>query len=193
VRLAGAEAAAVARPVERHGFEAGAPGYPWRTKGVDESKRKATMSGISLERPDLDRQAAVGHGAAGARSLAVLTIPADKDYVAMARMTALHVAGIVGLPISRATDLRLAVDEGCGLFLAGGRAPLAGAGSLTLTFTRLDRILRVAISGPAPSRNLADDDLGWTLLCALGGEPRWELRGATGTLTLTETLPAGRG
>jgi hypothetical protein len=147
------------------------------------------MNGISLERPDLDRHGAVGHGGIGTE-----TIPADKDYVAMARMTALHVAGIVGLPISRATDLRLAVDEACGLFLEQGRASFAGPASLTVTFTRQTDSLRVAVIGPAPSRSLAnDDDLGWTLLCALGSEPHWELRDGTGTLTLTESLPTRRG
>jgi len=152
------------------------------------------MSGISLERPDLGRHGGVGHDGVGTESLAVLTIPADKHYVAMARMTALHVAGIVGLPIGRATDLRLAVDEACGLFLHHGRASFAGPASLTLTFTRHADALRVSISGPAPSRHLLDDDdLGWTLLCALGGEPRWELRDGTGTLTLTEPLPTRRG
>jgi len=151
------------------------------------------MSGISLERPDLGRRGGLGCGA-GTESLAVLTIPADKHYVAMARMTALHVAGIVGLPISRATDLRLAVDEACGLFLGLGRALPAGPASLTLTFTRHPDALRVSVSGPAPSRRLLDDDdLGWTLLCALGGEPRWELHDGTGTLTLTEPLSTGRG
>jgi hypothetical protein len=152
------------------------------------------MNGISLERPDLDRHGAVGHDDAGTATLAVLTIPADKHYVAMARMTALHVAGIVGLPISRATDLRLAVDEACGLFLEQGRASFDGPAALTVTFTRHTDALQVAITGPAPSRRLVnDDDLGWTLLCALGGEPRWELRDGTGTLTLTEPLPTGRG
>lgn len=152
------------------------------------------MNGISLERPDLDRHGAVGYAGVGTETLAVLTIPADKHYVAMARMTALHVAGIVGLPISRATDLRLAVDEACGLFLQQGRASFAGPAGLTVTFTRHADALQVGVSGPAPSQRLVhDDDLGWTLLCALGSEPRWELRDGTGTLTLTEPLPARRG
>lgn len=150
------------------------------------------MSGISLEQPDLDRRGAVEDAPADTRALAVLTIPADKHYVAMARMTALHVAGIVGLPISRATDLRLGVDEACGLFLEQGRASFAGPASLTVTFTRLEDVLRVSVAGPAPSRSMVEDDLGWTLLCALGGDPRWEVRDGTGILTLTETLPTGR-
>jgi serine/threonine-protein kinase RsbW len=154
------------------------------------------MNGISLERPDLGRHGDAGELARigiGTESLAVLTIPADKHYVAMARMTALHVAGIVGLPIGRATDLRLAVDEACGLFLDRGRAPIAASAGLTVAFTRHADALRVSVSGPAPARRLVDDDLGWTLLCALGGEPRWETRDGTGTLTLTEPLPARRG
>lgn len=161
------------------------------------------MSGISLQSPDLDRLAALDTEALAVlhtEALAVLVIPADKHYVAVARTAAVHVAGIMGLPISRTTDLRLAVDEACGLFLhrgaAAGAGAEAGAGAgatsrLTVSFTRLEETLQIKVSGPAPERQMLDDDLGWMLLRALCGvEVEWEQDDMTATLTLTEPLPA---
>ena len=134
------------------------------------------------------------------RRLAVLTFAADKDYLALARMTAMHVAGLLGMPIGRVTDLRLAVDEACSIFLAGPSGPAAPllppgrhvAATLTLRFERIAEHLRISVSGPAPLRRPDEDDLGWTMLCALVGSPRWEVRDGVGTLTLTEPIPTGR-
>jgi serine/threonine-protein kinase RsbW len=167
------------------------------------------MSGISLEQTgsgSLGRE----HGPeqrprgepvimnAEPQRLAVLTVAADKDYLALARMTAMHVAGLLGLPIGRVTDLRLAVDEACSVFLAGPSGPAAPllaprrAATLTLRFERIAGQLRIAVSGPAPLRRPDEDDLGWTMLCALVGEPRWEVLDGVGTLTLTDPIPTGR-
>jgi serine/threonine-protein kinase RsbW len=149
------------------------------------------MSGTTLQLPDLVRQDDLRTEAS-----AVLTIPADKHYVAVARTAALHVAGIMGLPISRTTDLRLAVDEACALFLDNGRGPgePAETGRLTVVFTPLADALQVTVSGAAPRRRVFDDELGWTLLRALcEGEVRWEQDGTAARLTLTEPLPARLG
>lgn len=149
------------------------------------------MSGITLQSPDLDRLAALD-----TEALAVLVIPADKHYVAVVRTAAVHVAGILGLPISRTTDLRLAVDEACGLFLhrraaAQAAAEAAATSRLTVAFARFGQTLQIKVSGPAPERQMLDDDLGWTLLRALCGvEVEWEQDDMTATLTLTEPLPA---
>jgi serine/threonine-protein kinase RsbW len=135
------------------------------------------------------------------RRLATMTFAADKDYLALARMTAMHVAGLLGLPIGRVTDLRLAVDEACTVFLAGPSGPAApllargrrDAATLTLRFELLaGEHLRISVSGPAPLRRPDEDDLGWTMLCALVGSPRWEVRDGVGTLTLIEPIPTGR-
>ena len=176
------------------------------------------MSGISLEQtgfgppgrerrparqPRTGRAARGEHGdqqpEGGAQRLATVSLAADKDFLALARMTAMHVAGLAGLPIGRVTDLRLAVDEACTVFLAppsGPHAPLLRGphlrSVLTLRFDRLPGYLRISVSGPAPLRQPAVDDLGWTMLCALVGSPHWEVRNGVGTLTLTEPIPAGR-
>jgi hypothetical protein len=180
-------------------------------------RRRETMAGISLDQKDVS--APVGDRAAGARPrgepfvlrpevrrLASLSFVADTDFLALARMTAMHVAGLVGLPIGRVTDLRLAVDEACSLFLADPGGPMPAAkprvvpagnarparGMVTLQFDRHGDMLRIRVSGPAPARRPDEDDLGWTMLCALVGEPRWETRGDVGTLTMTEPIPTAR-
>ena len=145
----------------------------------------------------------VAGDAAGPRRLAVLSFAADKDHLALARMTAMHVAGLAGLPIGRVTDLRLAVDEACALFLSGpGAKPGDGSGPdgaeasteagamLTVRFDRLAEHLRIAVSGPAPQRRPDTEDLGWLMLCALVGPPSWEVRDGIGTLTMFEPLSA---
>jgi serine/threonine-protein kinase RsbW len=109
-------------------------------------------------------------------------------------MTAMHVAGLAGLPIGRVTDIRLAVDEACSLFLSGSAATAPGA-MLTVRFDRLPQHLRISVSGPAPTRSPDAEDLGWLMLCALVVRPRWEVRDGIGTLTMTEplSLVAGAG
>jgi len=157
--------------------------------------RRREPEPIVLRRPETRRLASVGFAA-------------EKDYLALARMTAMHVAGLLGLPIGRVTDLRLAVDEACSLFLnldasaasgsarsgSAGSAPAAGrpVGRLSLRFDRTDATLRIRVTGPAPWRRPDEDDLGWTMLCALVGEPRWETSDGIGTLTMTEPIPTGR-
>jgi len=123
------------------------------------------------------------------RLLATLSFSAEKDFLALARSTATHVAGLLGLPFSRANDLRLAVDEACALFLAGGGAN-ESVGGLALVFTEAGGELRVTVSGPTPTVQPKPDGLGWTLLCALVGEPRWEVEEDVGILTLSEPIPA---
>jgi serine/threonine-protein kinase RsbW len=162
------------------------------------------MSGTSLDEQGLgtsgERDDAAGRQQAGEprverlpERLAVLSFVADRDHLALARMTAMHVAGLAGLPIGRVTDIRLAVDEACSLFL-GGSGPAPGS-MLTLRFERLAEFLRITVSGPAPERGPDPEDLGWLMLCALIVRPRWEARDGIGTLTMHEplSLVAGAG
>lgn len=119
--------------------------------------------------------------------MAALVVPADKDYLALARLTAMHVAVLVGLTVGKVTDFRLAVDEACSLLL---RAP-AVPGELELSFERLPSRLRVTVRGPAPIGGLEPEDIGWHMMRALVGDARMETVGETATLTLIEPLPDG--
>jgi serine/threonine-protein kinase RsbW len=113
-----------------------------------------------------------------------LSVPAGRDYLALARLTAVQVAGLLDLAMSRLFDLRLAVDEACSLLLD---APVARC--LELRFEQQPGQLRVTVRGALPQGRLEPDDIGWTVLRALVGDVRMETAGATATLTLIEPLP----
>jgi serine/threonine-protein kinase RsbW len=124
---------------------------------------------------------------ARARRMAALGFPADKGYLALARTTAMHIAGLLDLPLSRVTDLRLAVDEACTAFLTAGRASAADV--LELRYDLLPGRLCVSVRGPVPDSWPEVDELGWTMLQALVSEVRTEVDRGIGTLTLVEELP----
>ena len=131
-----------------------------------------------------------GAGRVRGRRLAALTVPADREYLALVRMSAMHVAGLLEFPVGAVIDLRLAVDEACSVFLTapGGAAP----GLLELSFASDGARLRVTVRGTAPPHWPDPDDVGWALLQALVGELRAETDGGLGTLTLIESLPRAR-
>jgi serine/threonine-protein kinase RsbW len=116
--------------------------------------------------------------------MAALTMPADKDYLALARLTAMHVAGLLGMPVGRVGDLRLAVDEACLLLLGGGER------ELELNFDRYPGALHVIVRGPEPARWPDPEDVGWLMLQALVDAVRIETVRGTTTLTLVTSLPA---
>jgi serine/threonine-protein kinase RsbW len=130
------------------------------------------------------------------RRMAVLTFPADKDYLALARTTAMHVAGLLELPINRVVDLRLAVDEACAAFLTARDAPaVSGAGDpgdpgvLELRYDHDRDRLCVSIRAAVPQDWPRADEVGWTMLQALVSEVHTEVADGIGTLTLVEELP----
>ena len=131
--------------------------------------------------------------------MAALVMPADKDYLALARLAAMHVAGMLDLPVGRVGDLRLAVHEACALLLsapakvpdAAGQHAAAGD-ALELSFDRCPGQLRVSVRGPAPAHRPDPEDIGWLVLQALVDEVRLETADvtATGPATATVTLIA---
>ena len=137
-------------------------------------------------------------GRAHGRRLAALALPADREYLALARMSAMHVAGLLDFPVGSVIDLRLAVDEACSVFLAGpdghGQAEQPGAapGMLELAFETDGAQLQVTVRGAAPPHWPEPDDVGWAMLKALVGELRAEVDDGLGTLTLIGPLPRAR-
>src|SRR5215470_8100154 len=67
-----------------------------------------------------------GSASGAARPPVVLTMPADKNYVALVRSAASHLGVRAGFTMAEITDLRLAVDEACGLFLLPDEFELTG-------------------------------------------------------------------
>jgi serine/threonine-protein kinase RsbW len=143
-------------------------------------------SATSVGRPILDAQPF---------RMAALLMPADKDYLALARLAAMHVAGMLGLPVGRVADLRLAVNEACALLLSAPAIVPAGQdataeNALDLSFDRCPEELRVNVRGPAPATRPDPEDIGWLVMQALVDEVRLETVGATATVTLIASLPA---
>jgi hypothetical protein len=131
-------------------------------------------------------------GSAPFRRMATVIMPADKDYLALARTSTMQIAALLDLSMSRVTDLRLAVDEACTSFLVGrGEAgePSGEAGNLELYYDRFPERLHVTVCGTAAAGWPTRDELGWEMLRALVGEVRAEIVAGTGVLTLIEPLP----
>lgn len=126
--------------------------------------------------------------------LAELTIPAEADSLGLARLAAMHVAGVLGVPVSRLAELRLAVNEACALLFHGPPAAaaerVAAPSAVSLRFERDASHLCISARGIAPYRGPAPGEIGWVLLQALVEDVRMETVGGIMTLTLREPLPA---
>ncbi|HZP51004.1 ATP-binding protein [Actinocrinis sp.] len=118
----------------------------------------------------------------------VLSIPADREQVVLVRSVAGHIAARLGLSVAELTDLRLAVDEACGLFLLVPGFGLAGE-LLECRFEEQPGSLAVTVSAPAESSVEPDvDDIGWIMLSALVDELTWKSEGSVARLTLVKHL-----
>jgi hypothetical protein len=125
--------------------------------------------------------------------MAALTVVADKDYLALARISAMQVAALLQLPLPRVADLRLAVDEACTSFLvpAPGRSLAPGSATgetLYLCYDRYDDRLQVMVRGRAPVLWPVQDELGWEMLHSVAEQVHAEVTDGIGTLTFTEPL-----
>lgn len=102
----------------------------------------------------------------------VLSVPADKTYVALVRSAASHLGARLGLTMQELTDLRLAVDEACGLLLLPGEFATTGAELLCRFEEYPDRLI-VTVSAEADESAPDIDGFGWNVLDALVDELRW--------------------
>lgn len=137
-------------------------------------------------------------GTASVLSTVVLSIPADRDQVVLVRSVAAHIGVRLGLSVAELTDLRLAVDEACGVFLLS--PDFGGVGeTLDCRFEELPGrdgeppTLIVTVSAPVgPTLGPDVDDIGWIMLGALVDELSWRAENGVGTVRLVKRL-AGRG
>jgi serine/threonine-protein kinase RsbW len=119
--------------------------------------------------------------AAAQTETVLIRVPADPDYLAVIRSASAHVATKAGCTLSEVSDLRLAVDEACGLLLrhtVREDGDGAGVGDLSCRFVLDGPALRVVLSREArnavPPQN---DEFGWNILSALVDEIRWRADG----------------
>jgi anti-sigma regulatory factor (Ser/Thr protein kinase) len=127
--------------------------------------------------------------------MVTLTLQADRDYLALARTSAMHVGALLFLPLTQVHDLRLAVDEACSSFLQALRRSADGsaagqAETMEISYDRYPSALHVAVRARAPQGWPAHDELGWALLGSLVGEVTVSVEDGVGTLTLIEPLPS---
>ncbi|WP_223297551.1 ATP-binding protein [Catenulispora acidiphila] len=126
----------------------------------------------------------------------VIQVPADADYLPIIRSASAHVATKVGCTLSEVADLRLAVDEACGLLLRHtirDRQSLTGAGDLVCRFVLDEVALRVVLSRQA--RNAAppqSDEFGWTILSALVDDILWRVDGPTVHVEILKRRTGGK-
>ncbi len=112
-----------------------------------------------------------------------LRVPADSAFVAVLRSVTAGLAARCDLTLDEIEDLRIAVDEACGLLL-----PLAELGStLTAGFTLSPGHLRITARVPVRAgAELNRDGFGWTVLDALAGAVEVEQDGQSLTIILTK-------
>lgn len=117
-----------------------------------------------------------------------LAIPADKDFVILARSVAAHLGARLGMSVEDIDDLRLAVDEACCLFLSGV-APAAGG--LICEFAESGGTVTVSVSAP-----VRDDfarlmgTFGWCLLESLVDGLWWRTKGGRTEVRLVKLSPS---
>jgi serine/threonine-protein kinase RsbW len=122
-----------------------------------------------------------------------IEIPADRLYVVLARSAAVHIGAVLHLGITDVTDLRLAVDEACALFLLHPAFPDGAAVGLACRFAAYPEQLRVTVRAPVPESFAPDTEgIGWIMLGALVDDLVWTRRHGYGTVTLTKRFTPHR-
>lgn len=175
--------------------------FEWSISGGEpgDVKRQGEWREVMAGRRD---QAADPSSAAPAR-MVTLAMPADQDFLALARTSVMHVASVLLLPLARVGDLRLAVDEACSLFLqsqglddeneidADGAPPrpTAAVQLMQLSYDLYPEFLHVTVSAPVPADWPDRGELGWAILRTLVGDLRVSVEDGIGALTLIEPLP----
>jgi len=122
-----------------------------------------------------------------------LEIPADRLYVVLARSAAAHIGAVLKLGVTDVTDLRLAVDEACAMFLLHPAFPESAAAEqgLSCRFEAYDDELWVTVRAPVPADFAPDTDtIGWIMLGALVDDLSWKHADGYGTVSLVKRFDA---
>ena len=129
-----------------------------------------------------------------APEVVLVRVPADPDWLPVIRSASAHVATKFGCTLSEVADLRLAVDEACGLLLRCTVPELRGeaSGDIECQFILDGPALRVVISRQA--QNAAppqSDEFGWTILGALVDDIVWRVEGPIVHVEIVKRRPSG--
>jgi serine/threonine-protein kinase RsbW len=152
-----------------------------------ESGGASDTSGASGKSGESDKQAAQDPAGLLPESEVFIEIPADRLYVVLARSAAVHLGSVLHLGITDVTDLRLAVDEACALFLLHPAFPDGREVGLACRFEAYREELRVTVRAPVPAGFAPDTEaIGWIMLGALVDDLAWTRQDGYGTLTLTK-------
>ncbi|MFL6115244.1 MAG: ATP-binding protein [Catenulispora sp.] len=121
-----------------------------------------------------------------------LAIPADKDFVILARSVAAHLGARLGMSVADIDDLRLAVNEACCLFL-GRPAEVAAecARGLVCEFTESGGTVTVSVSAAARdgfARQVGT--FGWSLLESLVDGLWWRTKSGRTEVRLVKLSPS---
>lgn len=123
-----------------------------------------------------------------------IRVPAERGYVVLVRSAAGHLGAKLGYTVPEILDLRIVVDEACGIFLAArdASADSAEQSDLECCFAVSDHGLHVKVSGSAAG--VAEPDtasLGWQVLSALVDTISWGNDGTTASVALEKRHDPG--
>jgi serine/threonine-protein kinase RsbW len=111
-----------------------------------------------------------------------MQVPARSIYVAVIRTAIAGVAARCDFNVDEIEDLRIAIDEACGVLLDDA----APGGTLSCHFAARDDSLVAAVSARVRAPRLPDpSSFGWLVLNALAGSVRAELDGDVLTILLS--------
>jgi serine/threonine-protein kinase RsbW len=113
----------------------------------------------------------------------IVVVPANGTYLAVLRTATAGIAARLQMTLDEIEDLRIAVDEACGILL-----PLAPRDSdVTCRFLVAPDALRIDVSVPANGGKLpGDQSFSWQVLTALAGEVSADHLNGVATIHLTK-------
>lgn len=124
-----------------------------------------------------------------------IRIPADPEYVPILRAACSQLAPRLGCTLAETADLRLAVDEACGLLLRNciRISRMSDDDGLRAVFVVDGGVLHLTLTMVADAFATPDDDeFGWTILAALVDDFSWRAVGSTVRVQIRKTHAAGR-
>lgn len=150
---------------------------------IDELGRIDQYGGVG----EIGERGEIGEGGARQSASMVLGVPAHKDFVVIIRSAVAQLGACFGFTVQEITDLRLAVNEACGLLVAGSTGDRSTAGPLECRAEVRGDALRVLVSAPAGGFDAPNvDGLGWNLMAALVDTLTWAQDGVTARVDLAK-------